>query len=276
MRDCSVNALRAYKQHCNLFVDWCESVRVCSCGRVNRKLIERYMDSLRSRNQFRRKGKLSPVTIHKRMKHLRTFFLWLGRKCYASKGADLSFSIPRARERLPKALSPEQVKKLLSVSMSERDRVAIRLMLDAGLRIAEVTALVLDDLDLVRRTVHVRHGKGDKERYALVPVGIMECLKVWLSIRKSPGEFLLVDKWGRHLSASGVYKIVKRVGRSAGVKVAPHWLRHTFATDLVNRGFSISDLQLLMGHEQIQTTMIYSKVALARVQERFDQVTASP
>ncbi len=273
VRGCGVNAMRAYKQHCTLFASWLEGIGVIDLSQLDARCIEKYLDSLRSRDQLRRMGKLSPVSIHKRMKHLRTFFLWLVSAGHVSRGVDLSFPMPRNKERLPKALSPEHVKLLLSVKMSERDKAVLFLMLGSGLRISEVTELTLDDIDALRGRVHIRHGKGDKERYALFGLATADSLRAWLAVRKSASQFLFVDKWGRHLTVSGVYKIVKRVARSAGVKVNPHALRHTFGTEFLNAGGLATDLQVLMGHEHIETTLIYAKVALDRVQERFSELS---
>ncbi len=269
IRGCSDNALSAYSQHCTLFVSWLESVGVNEVSELCAGWIERYMESLRNRGQMRRQGKLSPVTVHKRMKHLRTFFLWLVRKGHVSKDVELSFPMPRNKERLPKALGPDEVKRLLAVEMSARDRAAIYLMVGSGLRVSEVAALTINDVDLERGRIHVRHGKGDKERYACFESVAGECLAEWLGARKADGPFLFVDRRGRHLTASGLYKIVKRVGELAGVKTHPHALRHTFGTEFLNAGGLATDLQLLMGHEHIETTLIYAKVALDRVQERF-------
>ena len=269
MRGLSVNAMRAYRQHCTLFASWLSTVEVIDIAALSGSVIQRYLDSLRSREQLRRIGKLSATTINKRMKHLKTFFLWLVRNRIVSRDVDLSFPMPRTRQRLPKALSPEQVKQLLSARMSERDRAVLYLMLDSGLRISEATALTVGDLDLGRNMVHVRHGKGDKERYSLFGPVTADCLRAWLAVRRSSGPYLFVDRWGEHLTISGIYKIVKRVAESAGVKVNPHALRHTFATEYLNSGGLAPDLQLLMGHEHIETTMIYAKVALDRLRERF-------
>jgi site-specific recombinase XerD len=273
VRGCGFEAMKAYKQHCTLFASFLNDIGVIDISQLDARGIEKYLDSLRTRDQLRRDGKLSPVSIHKRMKHVRTFLLWLVRKGHVSKDVDLSFPMPKLKERLPKALSPEQVKALLTVKMSERDRAVLYLMLGSGLRRSEVTELTLDDLDALRGRVHVRHGKGDKERYALFGLATADCLRAWLAVRKSPGPFLFVDKWGRHLTVSGVYKIVKRVARSAGAKVNPHALRHTFGTEFLNAGGLATDLQLLMGHSHIETTLIYAKVALDRVQERFSELS---
>lgn len=269
LRGCSDNGMEAYRQHCTLFVDWLESAGVFEVSDLHSRWIAKYLDSLRSRNQLRRQGKLSPETVYKRMKHLRTFFIWLVKKQHVSKDVDLSFPMPRKKLRLPKALAPEQSRRLLAVAMSERDRAIISLMLFAGLRIAETTALTLDDIDLNRNRVHIQHGKGDKERHAIYEPEVSEWIRAWLAVRKSATPFVFVDRWGKHLTISGVYKIVKRAAKRAGVKVNPHMLRHTFATEFWNAGGQPYDLQLLMGHERIETTMIYAKVAIDSVQERF-------
>lgn len=269
-RGCGVHALAAYHQHCTLFARWLEEVGVSEVEDMNAQHIEDYIESLRTRDQFgRRQGKLSPVTIHKRMKHLRTFFLWLSEKGFISKDLVYSFTMPKTRRRLPKALSPEQVKTLLSAKMSSRDKAIIYLILDSGLRLAESAGLIVSDIDLTRGMARVRHGKGDKERYVLFGSNTAECLRVWLAARRSQTEFVFVDKGGVPLEAGGVYKIIKRVGKSVGLNIHPHELRHTFATEFLDAGGAITDLQMLMGHEQLSTTTIYTSVALGRLRERF-------
>lgn len=270
-RGCGSWAMKAYKSHCTLFVAWLDGIGVRDTSQLDGQCVYDYLESLRTREQLRREGKLSPVTIHKRMKHLKTFLMWLSRRGEVSKEVLLSFPMPKARRRLPKALSPEEVRLLLSGQLSLRDRAALYLMLDSGLRLAEVAGLTVDDLDLLRGMVRVRHGKGDKERYALFGSGTADCVKGWLAVRNSQGSFVFVDKRGRHLTAGGVYKIVKRVAKSVGVKVYPHALRHTFATEFLDSGGAITDLQMLLGHEDLKTTMIYVNVALGRLRQRFGE-----
>lgn len=268
-RGCGSEARKAYRQHCTLFVSWLESVAVRESSQLDAKCITDYIETLRTRDQLRREGKLSPVTIHKRLKHIRTFLLWLSRRGEISREIVYSFQMPKAKRRLPKSLSPEQVKILLSAEMSIRDRAVLYLMLESGLRLAEVAALTIDDLDFSRGMVHVQHGKGDKERYSLFGSVTAECLRSWLTDRHSSSRFIFVDKRGRHLTAGGVYKIVRRVARSVGIQVHPHQLRHTFATEFLDSGGQMTDLQMLMGHEDIKTTMVYVSVAMGRLRERF-------
>lgn len=268
-RDCGLGSVQTYRQHCTLFVQWLASLGISDISQFEVSLVEKYLDSLRTRDQLRRTGKLSSVTIHKRMKHLKTFFLWMVRKDYIDRSVLSSFPMPKTRKRLPKALSPDDVQRLLDVPMSERDRAIVCMMLDSGLRLSEVAALTLDDIDLMRGMVRVRHGKGDKERYALFGSTTVEVLKAWLAVRVSSNSAVFVNAQEQRLTAGGMYKVVRRVARSAGLKVHPHALRHTFATEYLNADGLVTDLQLLMGHEKIETTLIYAHVALDSMRRRF-------
>ena len=272
-RGCGKCAMLAYTQHCTLFVSWLAEQGVVSVGRLRVSHVEKFIADLRERDQLRRDGKLSPVTIWKRMKHIKTFLMWLMRRGDLAQEVIYSFPMPKVRKRLPKALSPEQVRALLGVKVSVRDRAVLVLMLDAGLRVSEVAGLALDDIDFERGQVHVRHGKGDKERYALFGSSTAMSLRCWLGVRRSETSALFVDRFGRGLKSGGVYKLVKRIARAAGLRVHPHQLRHTFATEWLDAGGSITDLQLLMGHEHLSTTMIYGHVALGRVRERFQSLS---
>ncbi len=268
-RDCNLGSVQTYRQHCTLFVQWLENLGVADTSQFNASLSEKYLETLRTRDQLRRTGKLSSVTIHKRMKHLKTFFLWLVRKDYIDRDVLSSFPLPKSRKRLPKGLPPEQVAQLLSVPMSERDHAIICLMLDSGLRLSELAALLLDDVDLARGMVRVRHGKGDKERYALFGASASEVLRSWLTVRVSSLPNFFVNIHGEILTPGGVYKVVRRLALLAGFKTYPHALRHTFATEFLNAGGQVTDLQLLMGHEKIETTLVYAHVALDSMRRRF-------
>ncbi len=266
---CSTETLQNYSSGLRLFSAWLASVGVSDLDALSEKHFFDYLDSLRSRNQFRRAGKLTTITIHKRMKLTKSFLLWLAGQGLIAYALVSKFPIPKAGKRLPKALSPEQVKVLWAVPMSARDKSILALFLDSGLRVTELVNLVLLDLDLGRGVVHVAQGKGDKERYALFGQFTAEYLRVWLAERESSSDLVFVDKWGQGLTDSGVYKIIRRIAQQAGVKVHPHVLRHTFATQYLDAGGQVTDLQFLMGHTEIQTTMIYLSVSLERVRSQF-------
>lgn len=268
-RDCNAETLKTYRSQLSLFVMWADGAGVVETKSITPDAISTYLNSLREREQMRRDGKLSPVTIHKRAKSLKTFLIWLARRELVCRDVLLSFPMPKRRLRLPKALTPRQIEILWSAEMSKRDRAIVCVMLDAGLRVSEVSGLVLDDLDFERGMIHIRHGKGDKERYALFSLVASEHLQAWLAERKSESRAVFVDEFGVPLKSGGAYKVVYRVSRSVGLKIHPHQLRHTFATEFLDAGGLITDLQKLLGHNDVNTTMIYSSVSLGSVRKRF-------
>jgi len=148
-------------------------------------------------------------------------------------------------------------------------------MLDSGMRRAEVADLELDDLDLARGMALIRKGKGDKERWVLFAPHVTEEIRKWLDERKAlPGvTAVFTNQYSKPLRPGGIYKAVKRVALKAGVKARPHILRHTFATNYIDRGGTLADAQTLLGHEDIATTMIYVSVSLERLRQKHKQLS---
>lgn len=274
-RACGSYSVRTYDSQLCLFRDWLSDAGIVDVAGITSDLVRAYFESLKQRDQLRRVGKLSPVSIVSYSKTLRTFFLWCQKLGYLRHDLAHSFIVHRPSRRLPKCISPSEIRQLLSVPLTVRDRAVVCLLLDSGLRIAELTMLELGDLDFDRLMVHVKRGKRDKERYSLFQVVTAGSLKAWLSDRRpAPGvDRLFVDRWGRPLTESGIFKIVRRVAVSAGVKVSPHRLRHTFATEYLDAGGKLEDLQLLMGHEHIATTMVYVHVAMARLRRDHERLS---
>lgn len=274
-RACGGYSVRTYDSQLSLFRDWLSDAGIVDVAGISRDLVQAYFESLKGRDQLRRPGKLSPVSIVSYSKTLRTFFLWCQKYRYLRSDLAHSFVVHKPSRRLPKSISPDDVRRLLSVSLTVRDRAVICLLLDSGLRIAELTALSVGDLDFGRFMVHVQRGKRDKERYSLFQVVTAGVLKEWMLQRApvSAADRVFVDRSGRPLTESGVFKIVRRAAQAAGVKVSPHRLRHTFATEYLDAGGKLEDLQLLMGHEHISTTMVYVHVALARLRRDHERLS---
>lgn len=268
-RRCVPRIVEWYDSHIRLFVCWLSEQNVTEITSVTTDHIEQYIASLRDRECMNRKGKLSPATIQKRALAIRTFFRWAFRLKLIPCDLAASFTIPKVGKRLPKALTPAQVNTLLSTRMNARERAAIMLILDSGLRLSEVANLELGDLDLERCVAHVRHGKGDKERYVVFGEETRAALQAWLNERyASFGETMLFVGLQGKLTSMGLYKLIKRVAERAGVELHPHMLRHTFATQYLDAGGSLVDLRDLMGHTDIKTTTIYVSVSLDRLREK--------
>lgn len=189
---------------------------------------------------------------------------------------DKRVALPRIKgeEKLPVVLSREEMRALLKAPTLLKHRILIALLYDCGLRCQEVRFLQLKDIDLNRRMLHVRQSKGKKDRY--VPMGTVltagikkyidaECPVQWLFNGKGDAQIQGRkggDFYSRY-SQRGVQWAVKEAIKQAGInkEVSVHTLRHTYATHLLEDGTDIITIQKLLGHESIETTMVYLHVA---------------
>lgn len=274
---CVPRIVEWYRSHLHTFVEWARRRGLCDLCAVQESDVQAFIADLRVRERFKRGGKLSPVTIRKRSAALVTFLKWAHGAGLCGENSLVRVSLPKAGRRLPKTLTPDQVRKLLSAPATARDRAILCLMLDTGLRLSEVAGLEMGDLDLTRGMIRVRHGKGDKERVVVFGDEAAAVLRAWLAERRGmevAGDWVFVSSRGR-LTASGVYQAIKDVADRVGLRkdVHPHKLRHTFATEYLDAGGSIADLSALLGHTDIRTTMVYVSVSLERLREKRNRLS---
>jgi integrase/recombinase XerD len=188
---------------------------------------------------------------------------------------------PRTKKpRLPKFLHPDEAARLLSAATdrSQRDRTLVAVGLYCGLRVAEIVGLDVADVDLAERTVYVAHGKGDKERYVPIPAEVVPTLRAWIGDRRR-GWLFPGRKPGSHLTTRAVRYLVTDAAAAAGVdriRVSPHKLRHSYATQLVENGADLQEVQELLGHSKIETTTIYAKVSRRRLRAAADRLSIEP
>jgi integrase/recombinase XerD len=225
------------------------------------------------------KPPVAPATLQRKIACLRSFYRHLRRDQVIDHDPTSELRPPRSRARLPKVLSRDEVAQLLAQPRGTspaalRDRALLETMYACGLRASEAISLELSELDLeagILRTL----GKGSKER--IVPVGsaAVKALGAYLDkgrprlvgLRDEPHVF--VNQRGSGLSRQGLYKIVQRHARSAGLehRMSPHTLRHTFATHLLAGGCDLRSLQEMLGHADIGTTQIYTHLSAGRLRE---------
>ena len=225
------------------------------------------------------KRPVAPATLQRKIACLRSFYRHLRREQMLDHDPTSELRAPRQRGRLPKVLSRDEVTKLLaqpkgSSPAAFRDRALLETMYACGLRASEAIALELSHLDLEAGIVRA-HGKGSKER--IVPIGskAIETLKSYLDTVRpklvGPGDEqrVFVNLRGGGLSRQGLYKIVQRHARSAGLeqRMSPHTLRHTFATHLLAGGCDLRSLQEMLGHADIGTTQIYTHLSAERLRD---------
>jgi integrase/recombinase XerD len=215
----------------------------------------------------------SASTIHRKAACLRSFYRHLRRQELLEADPTAALAAPRRGRKLPQVLTYSEVKHLLeqprgSKPTALRDRALLELMYGCGLRASETIGLEVTDIDLRRGFVRA-HGKGSKER--IVPLGSQAALEIRRYLRSGRPELigmrverkLFVNFRGGPLTRQGLYKIIQRHARAAGLdgKMSPHTLRHTFATHLLSGGCDLRSVQEMLGHADISTTQMYTHLS---------------
>jgi integrase/recombinase XerD len=215
----------------------------------------------------------SASTIHRKTACLRSFYKHLRRDELIGDDPTASLNTPRRAKKLPQVLNYAEVQKLLaaprgSEPTTQRDRALLEVMYACGLRASETIGLELSDIDLHEGFLRAQ-GKGSKER--LVPLGRRAIAAISAYLRsgrpKLVGERheakLFVNFRGGPLTRQGLYKIVQRHARDAGLagQMSPHTLRHSFATHLLAGGCDLRAVQEMLGHADVATTQMYTHLS---------------
>jgi len=188
-------------------------------------------------------------------------------------------ALPRLRRasRLPTVLSREEVAAVLAHADSPRDRAILTLTYGAGLRVSEVVRLRPEDLDADRGLLHVRGGKGRKDRCAMLPEAALEAVRAHRAEEVSSDWVFPGARPGRHLSKRTAQRVFTRARDRAGIRkrTGIHVLRHSFATHLLESGVRLRHIQELLGHASLRTTQVYTHVThreLAGIRSPVDEL----
>ena len=259
----SANTIKAYVYDVGAFASWFEQTTgdEFAPGIVDPREITDYRGHLLQRGS-------SPATVNRRLVSLRRYFLWAKKRGMIS---DTPFEmLERVRVKEQKDVAPrwltrnEQLALLRAVRQgeNERDLAIIQMMLGAGLRISEVAGLNMSDIELNDRSgwVYVRTGKGMKPRSIPLSVHVRKALQAYLKIRPDEDEDDLFLGQRGPLSEWGIHAIVKKYAYQARQEdVTAHTLRHSFAKNLVDAGTPLDQVAILLGHESLDTTKIYTQ-----------------
>ena len=223
---------------------------------------------------------LGPRSIQRRLSAVRSFARFLIREGVLTSNPAAEIRAPQAPKRLPHTLDPDQIARLLEGGATDplgrRDTAIMELFYSSGLRLAELAALDLVDLDVRDRTVRVT-GKGAKTR--VVPVGrkALDALGLWLADRTTlaaVGETaLFIGRNGRRLGVRAIQTRVAACARARGlpVHVHPHLFRHSFATHLLESSRDLRGVQELLGHADISTTQVYTHLDFQHLARVYDE-----
>ena len=269
----SANTVCAYRRDLMKFSDFAQKRNLSLAAVRSDELMDFLAGLYRQR--------LESKSVARHLVSLRNFFRFAQTQELIPEDPSVNLESPKIRRSLPGYLRLEEVERLLTqpdgkTPFGMRDRAMLEVLYSAGLRVSELIGLRVSDLDTKVGCVRCI-GKGDKER--IVPIGKKALGMVERYLRdarpkllgKATGSpTLFVNRRGGALSRVGVWKILSSYGRRAGLRVAlaPHMLRHSFATHLLERGADLRSVQLMLGHADISTTQIYTHV----VEERLKQI----
>jgi integrase/recombinase XerD len=275
-RGMSRNTLEAYRSDLLQYGEW--------LGRTGRDALavghgelSEFADEIANGRDGKRPA--APATLQRKIACLRSFYRHLRRTGVLTKDPTAHLRAPKQGRKLPQVLTRDEVAELLrqprgTEPAALRDRALLETMYACGLRASEAIALEVGDVDLDDGVLRAR-GKGSKER--LVPIGSAAASALAAYLQRGRGRLvgerweprLFVNQRGGGLTRQGLYKIVQRHAKSAGLasKMSPHTLRHSFATHLLAGGCDLRSLQEMLGHADIATTQLYTHLSAERLKD---------
>jgi len=267
-RNMSPETIRAYEKDLHQFMRFFargDGIPV-NPGEISSLQVRDYLADLREKNYQK-------TTVVRKLATIRSFYKFLLKKGHVTTNPLTEIQTPKVEKRLPHFLAVEEVEKLLAAPQGTtfqaiRDRAILEVLYSTGLRVSELTALNVHDIDITGEILKAR-GKGRQERIMPVGAPALESIRKYLEIRaavprinESDPDALFLNRFGDRLSSRSIRKILDKYIRVTGLneKTSPHTLRHSFATHLLNRGANLRMVQELLGHKHLSTTQIYTHV----------------
>jgi len=275
-RGLSRNTVESYERDLTGFLDYASREGLDPIRDSDRQLITAYMLHLRQQGKAASSAARALVS-------LRSFYRFLAQERLIERDPSRYMQSPRLPRRLPKAITVEEVDRLLNAPRTDtpqgaRDKAMLELLYATGMRVSELIGLDVGDVNL--RMGYVRCvGKGSKER--IIPMGRQAILHLEhylthmrpkLLTGRHAQQALFINRSGSRLTRQGFWKIIRKWADAAGIRtpLSPHTLRHSFATHLLENGADLRAVQEMLGHADISTTQIYTHVTRVRMKEVYD------
>lgn len=279
-KNLSAKTVTAYKSDINDFIKYLGS------GLIDDNTVIIYV------NQLSQERQLKDSTIIRKLVTLKIYFEFLYKQSYINENHFQKCRFRFKKEhRLPKTLSRDESSRLLK-SVSDkvhmlhntgnewrtfRDLALIDVLISTGIRISEASNMSIHDIIFEEKTILI-HGKGKRERLIYISCDdTWDNLNKWLAIRSDSvnayTDKVFVNRYGKQLTIHGIEYIYKKAKESAGVNASstPHFLRHTFATNLLSNGADLRSVQELLGHSSVSTTEIYTEITVNRKKQVLDK-----
>jgi site-specific recombinase XerD len=248
------STIDTYLQAIDEFID---TMSIKNLDKVTKYEIREYLSALKNRGN-------TPPTRNKKLSALRTFFNFLCREDIIKTNPTFGIENSKTKKCLPKILSDSDIAKLFKATNENRtidlrNKIILELFLASGMRISELTNLQICHIDFSNQSILV-FGKGQKERICPLDEPTIVLIQRYVESRGIESKYLFSCRGGKSMDITGVRKIIYKIGKLAGVEIHPHLLRHAFAKDLLDNGADIRVIQEMLGHANIGSTQIYTKV----------------
>ena len=238
---------------------------------VDYKMLRKYLN-------YMTENKYSNKTISRKLSSLRTFFKYLVKKEIINNNPMILISNPKEEKKLPKYLNYGEIEKILEIPNKEttlglRNACILEILYSTGIRVSELVNLKISDIDFYNKKIRVL-GKGNKERIVLFGNRCENLLKRYIKesrvvLNKKKLEYLFLNNLGQNISVRSIENIIDKIEKEACLKfsISPHVFRHTFATHLLDNGADLNSVKELLGHENLNTTAIYTHVSNERLRK---------
>ncbi|MFA5238171.1 MAG: tyrosine recombinase XerC [Phycisphaerae bacterium] len=252
--------------------------------RLDQLLLTVDVNSVRAYLAFLNEKQYSKATIARKLATLRSFYKFLVKRNQLTSNPVMAVRTPKQEKKLPRFLEYEDVKRLLDIPpmdnwLGARDRAIMETLYSTGVRVSELVALNMDDVDFLGEVVHIR-GKGKKERIVPIGTSALQVIQHYMEFRNKRAQstpnfdskVLFVNKHGRRLSARSVRRKMDKYLKLAGldISISPHTLRHSFATHMLNNGADLRSVQELLGHQSLSTTQVYTHLTTKKLKEVYE------
>jgi len=264
----SHNTILAYQSDISAFINFCGD---SDADLITRLHISSYIMYLREHNN-------SPSSISRKISALKSFFKWTCANGYTSSNPISAIEPAKLPKHLPKVLSLNEINLIMRKDLTVVQKVIVELLYSCGLRVSELCALNVNDINLKGKYV-ICKGKGAKER--IIPFGdyavdsICEYISYRDDIQKKydiKSNHLLYCESGREMTRQDVYRFIHSLGESLHKEISPHTLRHTFATHLLENGADLRVVQELLGHSDVATTQLYTHISKKRLKDIYFKI----
>jgi integrase/recombinase XerD len=264
----SRNTIDAYRNDLNQFLNFALNDRpnLSHWGRVDKPLVLMFIIHLKERGY-------TASSVSRKVAVIKSFYHYLFERKLIDADPTAMVGSPKVEKRLPQVLSSDEIERLLAAPIQNttpkglRDRAMLELLFASGMRVSELTALNVTDINLEQGTVHCA-GRGAKRRVLPIPERVVDILAQYIArgrstLARDDQAALFVNPHGERLTRQGLWLIIKEYVKEADIRtpVTPHTMRHSFAVHLLHKGEDVATVQRLLGHANKATTQMYARLA---------------